>query len=102
PGGGLPAGAAVRVLCLTPELPYAPGGSGGSTRQFHLLRRLRERGHEVAVVAPVHPAQEHGARSLAAAGIELHGVRRGRSRAREALGALARRPGLVPALAAEP
>ena len=44
----------MRVLWLTPELPFAPGGTGGSTRQFQIIRVLIERGHDVDVVAPVH------------------------------------------------
>ena len=31
------------------------GGTGGQTRQFHLMRRLVERGDDLEVVAPVHP-----------------------------------------------
>ena len=60
----------MRVLHLTPELPYAPGGSGGSTRQFQLLRRLRALGHDVTVVAPVHPSQREGADLLRGAGVD--------------------------------
>ena len=56
------------ALHLTPELPYAPGGTGGATRQFELLRGLAARGHEVAVVAPVGPAGQ-GAQPLPAAGM---------------------------------
>lgn len=92
----------MRIVHLTPELPYAPGGSGGSTRQFHLLRRLREHGHAVTVVAPVHRDQVAGAAALRAAGIGLAAVPRPESRVRETLAALARRPGLLPALAREP
>jgi glycosyltransferase involved in cell wall biosynthesis len=92
----------MRVLQLTPELPYAPGGSGGSTRQFQLLRRLRVLGHDVTVVAPVHPSQLEGAELLRGAGVTLHGGPRPASRAREVLAAVRRRPGLVPALAREP
>ena len=55
--GHLPLAAAVRLLHLTPELPFAPGGTGGATRQFELLRGLVRRGHEVAVVAPVASGQ---------------------------------------------
>ena len=92
----------MRVLHLTPELPFAPGGSGGSTRQFQLLRRLRALGHEVSVVAPVHPSQREGAERLRAAGVALHAASRPASRAREVLAAVRERPGLVPALALEP
>lgn len=85
----------MRVLHLTPELPFAPGGTGGSTRQFHLLRRLVERGHEVTVVAPVHASQQEGAELLQATGVRLLDVPRPGSRAAEALSALARRPALA-------
>ena len=92
----------MRLLHLTPELPYAPGGSGGSARQFHLLRELVRRGHEVTVVAPVAPHQQDGARRLEDAGVRLLGVRRPASRLRETLGALRRAPALVPRAATEP
>jgi polysaccharide biosynthesis protein PslH len=92
----------VRVLHLTPELPCALGGTGGSTRQFHLLRRLAELGHEVTVVAPVAHDQEDGASRLGEAGIELRAVRRPASRALEGLRALARRPRLALDAAAMP
>ena len=92
----------MKLVHLTPELPYAPGGSGGSTRQFHLLRRLVEHGHDVTVVAPVHPTQVEGTEALREVGIRLAGVRRPGSRVRETLGALARRPALGFAALREP
>jgi len=85
----------VRLLHLTPELPYAPGGTGGATRQYHLLRGLVERGHDVAVAAPVAPAQAEGAQRLRAAGVRLYESRRPASRTAEALRALARSPALI-------
>jgi glycosyltransferase involved in cell wall biosynthesis len=87
---------------VTPELPYAPGGSGGSTRQFQLLRRLREHGHDIEVTAPVHPDQRSGAECLREAGIALRGVARPSSRVRETLAALRARPGLAAALLSQP
>ena len=45
-----------------------PGGTGGATRQFHLLRRLVELGHEVTVVAPVAAAQRDAVAATAAGG----------------------------------
>lgn len=48
-------------------------------RQFHLLRRLAELGHEVSVVAPVRSGQEGAERtaeSLRAIGVGFHPVRR--------------------------
>jgi len=92
----------MRILHLTPELPYAPGGTGGSTRQFHLLRRLVEFGHEVSVVAPVTAEQSERAHLLEQAGIETALVPRPARRGAEALGALARRPGLVAAALTTP
>lgn len=92
----------MRVLCLTPELPYAPGGSGGSTRQFHLLERLVEKGHAVEVVAPVHVSQREGMRRLTDAGVSLRAVLRPPSRVKETAGAVARRPGLLPRALGEP
>jgi glycosyltransferase involved in cell wall biosynthesis len=93
---------AVRILHLTPELPYAPGGSGGSTRQFHLFRELVERGHEVTVVAPVAPQQEAGRELLEAAGVRLVGVPRPQSRVGESLRAIAASPALLPRAVTEP
>jgi glycosyltransferase involved in cell wall biosynthesis len=92
----------VRVLHLTPELPYWPGGSGGATRQFHLLRRLAEQGHEVTVVAPVAQAERAAAARLGDAGLRLEWVERPPSRLAETLGALAREPALVPRAATLP
>lgn len=86
----------MRVLHLTPELPHWPGGTGGATRQFHLLRRLVELGHDVTVVGPVAPGQRGALEATAAAGIELIIAPRPASRPREALSALRRRPSLVP------
>jgi glycosyltransferase involved in cell wall biosynthesis len=86
----------MRIAWLTPELPYWPGGSGGSTRQFHLIRRLVELGHAVDVVSPVHPDQQDGRATLVAAGATLYGVDRPGSRIEEVLRAVARRPSLAP------
>jgi len=92
----------MRVLHLTPHLPYAPGGHGGATRQFHLLRRLVERGHEVTVVAPVTVDQREHVALPRAAGIAVAAVERPASRVAETLALLARAPSLVPRAAAWP
>lgn len=84
-----------RVLWVTPELPYWPGGSGGSTRQHQLIVQLLARGHEVVVAAPIHPDQEDGARLLRATGATLHGVPRPPSRVREVLGTVRARPAVA-------
>lgn len=92
----------MRVLHLSPELPYAPGGTGGSTRQFHLLRELVGRGHQVTCVAPVHADQREGAERLRTAGVRLLAVDRPASRVREVLDAVRRRPGLMARALGEP
>jgi glycosyltransferase involved in cell wall biosynthesis len=84
----------MRILWLTPELPYWPGGSGGSTRQFMLVRELLARGHAVDVVAPIAPGQD--ATSLTALGASLHAVTRPASRVSEAARAIRSRPRLLP------
>lgn len=86
----------MRVAWLTPELPYWPGGTGGSTRQFQLIKQLIERGNDVDVVAPVHPDQQAGRATLAAIGATLLGVDRPASRVREVLDTVRTAPGLVP------
>jgi glycosyltransferase involved in cell wall biosynthesis len=83
----------MRVLWLTPELPYWPGGSGGSTRQFMLIRELIARGHDVDVVAPIHHAQDPA--SLTALGAKLFATERPRSRIAETAAAVAKRPRLM-------
>ena len=93
----------MRLLHLTPELPYAPGGTGGATRQYQLLRGLVERGHDVAVVAPVAPAQAEGAQRLRAAGVRLYESAAALRRAqRRRSRALARSPALVARAARDP
>ncbi len=58
-------GLTVRILHLTPELPYEPGGGGGRTREFFLCKRLADLGH--AGAEPLAGAAARGAaRRLAA------------------------------------
>lgn len=86
------------VLHLTTELPYSPGGSGGSLRQFELLRALASEGHRPLVICPVR-ASEHQALepvgSLGEQGITLFPVPRQEDKRREALGAVCSAPWLV-------
>lgn len=82
----------LRVLHLTPELPGAPGESGGSVRQFHLLRQLVDRGHEVTVVAPVTVKRPGDLSQLRDAGITLATRERPASRYLETLAAVRRDP----------
>jgi glycosyltransferase involved in cell wall biosynthesis len=92
----------VRIVHLTPELPAAAGWTGGATRQFHLLRRLAERGHDVVVIAPVQAAQERFVAELDETGMRIVASRRPPSRLRESLAALVREPALVAAAATRP
>jgi glycosyltransferase involved in cell wall biosynthesis len=92
----------LRVLHLTPELPYWPGGAGGATRQFHLLARLAELGHEPAVVAPATPEQVERVADLEARGVRAVIARRPPSRVLETARAIARDPRLVPQAAVRP
>ncbi len=87
---------AMRVAWLTPELPYWPGGSGGSTRQFQLIKQLIARGNAVDVVAPVHPDQQAGRASLTGLGATLLAVDRPASRIREVLQAARVAPAVIP------
>lgn len=85
----------MRLLHLTMELPYAPGGPGGATRQFSLLRRLVERAHQVTVVSAATEAHERetGAVPLMeAAGFDYRPARRPASRAAEVAAATRRDP----------
>ncbi|MEZ5102637.1 MAG: glycosyltransferase [Thermoleophilia bacterium] len=92
----------MRILDLTPEAPYFPGGSGGSTRQFHLLRRLAELGHEVTVATVTTAEQEARIRELEAHGVHVVTVPRPASRVQEALAALGREPSLAVRAATTP
>lgn len=92
----------MRVLHVTPEPPYAPGGSGGSARQHHLLRRLAELGHRVTVATVATAEQAPRALALREAGIQVEVVGRPSSRAVEATRAGLGAPGLIPAVGGRP
>jgi polysaccharide biosynthesis protein PslH len=61
---------AMRLLHLTPELPFEPGGGGGRGREYFLCRRLVERGHDVLNISPVTPAEAPHAEALRQVGVE--------------------------------
>jgi glycosyltransferase involved in cell wall biosynthesis len=93
----------VRVLHLTPELPYAPGGGGGETREFYLLRRLVELGHDVENVSPLNAVQAENTHLLAEAGVALRARRRPDSPIEEVLRAASREPaGVIGAAFSQP
>lgn len=85
----------MRILHLTPD-PPAPGHiNGGTTRQYHLYRRLLELGHEVTVVAPFPYTDSPYMETLRDEGFVVHGYARPKSRMREVFQALVRRPSLL-------
>ena len=88
----------MRILHLTGELPYIPGASGGSTRQFQLLRALADRGHEIAVVSPVFRFQQDEvdlARLYDESRLRLVAAPRPRARRDQLTAALRRQPSLA-------
>jgi polysaccharide biosynthesis protein PslH len=84
----------VRVLHLTPELPFHPG-SGGRGHEFFLCRRLVELGHHVLNISPALPGEIEWASALRAAGVENWVVERPGSHLREAAGAVLREPAVL-------
>jgi glycosyltransferase involved in cell wall biosynthesis len=60
----------MRVLHMTPELPYAPGGGGGREHEYLLLRRLVERGHTVLNLSPVMSDESAHSEVLRRVGVE--------------------------------
>ena len=85
----------MRVLHLTPELPYEPGGGGGRTREFYLCRRLVELGHEVLDVSPLTPDELERTAPLEASGVPVWGSRRPASPLEEVGRAVAREPAVL-------
>jgi polysaccharide biosynthesis protein PslH len=60
----------MRLLHLTPELPFEPGGGGGRGREYFLCRHLVEHGHAVLNISPVTPEETPRADSLREVGVE--------------------------------
>ncbi len=91
----------MRVLAVSPLVP-GRDGSGGQTREFHLLRRLAERGHDVSVCCPVPAAAEPQRADAEAAGVRVRGLTRPASRVAESLRAFRSHPARVSAAALRP
>lgn len=85
----------VRVLHMTPELPFEPGGGGGRGREFFLCRHLVEHGHQVLNISPVLPQEAHWAQALRDVGAENWVVQRPSSHAREAARAMLAEPAVL-------
>ena len=88
----------MRVLHLTPELPFAPGAGGGRAREFFLCRRLVELDHQVLNISPVLPDEVRWAASLQDVGVENWLVPRPGSRVREVLVATRTEPRVLGAV----
>ncbi len=82
----------MRLLHLTPELPFEPGGGGGRGREYFLCRHLVERGHAVLNISPVTPDEAPHAQSLREAGVENWVLARPASKRTEVLSAVRTEP----------
>lgn len=82
----------MRVLHMTPELPYEPGGGGGRGREYFLCRRLVELGHDVLNISPVLPDEAHWAQALRDVGVENWVAERPASHLRETISAVRSEP----------
>jgi glycosyltransferase involved in cell wall biosynthesis len=85
----------MRVLHLTPELPYEPGGGGGRGREYYLCRRLVELGHAVLNISPVMPSEAGRSQALREIGVENWIAQRPASHAREVAAAIAAEPDVL-------
>jgi polysaccharide biosynthesis protein PslH len=92
----------VRILHLTPELPYDPGGGGGRTREFFLCKRLADLGHPVLNLSPALPNEVGLADSLRDAGVENWVVRRPPTPREEVARAVAAEPAVLGAAVTRP
>jgi polysaccharide biosynthesis protein PslH len=92
----------MRVLHMTPELPYEPGGGGGRGREYFLCRRLVEHGHQVLNISPVTPEEAPKAQILRDAGVENWVVERPASPAAEVYAAVRADPRVLAAAVTAP
>ena len=91
----------MRILHLTPELPYKTG-AGGRGHELFVCQRLVELGHQVLNISPALPAEAHLAQELRDVGVENWVVRRPASHLREAVGAVFAEPAVLATAAVEP
>jgi polysaccharide biosynthesis protein PslH len=92
----------LRILHLTPELPYEPGGGGGRTREFFLCRRLVELGHCVVNVSPVLPDEVGHVRALEDVGVPVRVTVRPPSPVEEVARAVSAEPSVIAAVVRQP
>jgi glycosyltransferase involved in cell wall biosynthesis len=92
----------VRILHLTPELPYEPGGGGGRTREYWLCKRLADLGHAVLNISPALPHEVELADSLRGAGVECWVARRPATSREEVARAVVAEPSVLVAAVTRP
>lgn len=92
----------MRILALTPDAPSRTHLNGGTTRQFQLLNRLIELGHEVTVVGPFPNVEHDQVGELESAGFAVMPIIRPASRLREVVTAVLRRPSILLAVLSRP
>jgi glycosyltransferase involved in cell wall biosynthesis len=92
----------MRVLHMTPELPFEPGGGGGRGREYFLCRRLVDLGHQVLNISPVEPSEARWAQALRDVGVDNWVVQRPASHLREAAAAVATEPAVLGTAAMAP
>lgn len=92
----------MRVLHLTPELPFEPGGGGGRGREYFLCQRLVELGHDVLNISPVTPEEAPRAQALRDVGVENWVLERPASQRQEVLAAVRAEPSVLAAAAVVP
>ncbi|HEX4008593.1 MAG TPA: glycosyltransferase [Solirubrobacteraceae bacterium] len=92
----------MRVLHMTPELPFEPGGGGGRGREYFLCRRLVERGHQVLNISPASPQEMLQAQALRDVGVENWVLERPTSQLREVANAVRAEPQVLATAAVAP
>lgn len=92
----------LRVLHLTPELPFQPGGGGGRTLEFFLCRALAELGHQVVNVSPVMPDEQREVKALEDVGVAVRVAVRPARPQEEVARAVAAEPGVLAAVLTQP
>jgi glycosyltransferase involved in cell wall biosynthesis len=98
PAGGL----TVRVLHMTPELPFEPGGGGGRGREYFLCRRLVELGHDVLNISPALPTELAHGQALRDVGVQNWLFERPASPVREVAAAIRTEPSVLGTAVAAP
>lgn len=85
----------MRVLLLTTDAPAPRHVNGGTTRQYKLFSRLLELGHDVTVVGVFAAREDPYIEELREQGFKVVPLERPKSRLREALSAVVRRPAIL-------